>query len=138
MHLPYAVEFLPVRTTGSFSIPMKVKCDCCGKLFEKVYDDMEPHLCRGCQSLGREACVECEGWCCEKPNEEGRVALLDGENESLGFKRGYMAADPCRFRDEISGHCILRVRFMPTVCKEYVCEDMVKAARAKFNDGRAG
>src|SRR5450756_2873064 len=85
---------------------MRVKCDACGREFNKVYDDMEPHLCRTCQGLSREACAECEGWCCEKPNTEKRIALLDEEKERFGFKRDWMWADPCRYRDPVTGHCI--------------------------------
>jgi len=111
---------------------MRVKCDACGREFNKVYDDMEPHLCRTCQGLSREACAECEGWCCEKPNTEKRIALLDEEKERFGFKRDWMWADPCRYRDPVTGHCILKVRFQPTVCREYVCDDMVKIACKKL------
>lgn len=111
---------------------MKVKCDACGRMFHKVYDDMTPHLCRTCQSLSREACDECGGWCCERPNEEGRIPFLDGEGERLGFKRDWMHADPCRFRDDIDGFCVLRFRYQPAVCKEYVCDDMVKLARLRL------
>ena len=116
---------------------MKVKCDACGREFEKVYDDMDPHLCRSCQALGKDACAECGGWCCERPNEEGRIALLDDERERFGFKRDWMWAEPCRWREPASGHCMLRVPFQPTVCKEYVCDDMVKSARKKLA-ARAG
>lgn len=116
---------------------MKVKCGACGREFEKVYDDMDPHLCRSCQALGKDACAECGGWCCERPNEEGRIALLDDERERFGFKRDWMWAEPCRWREPASGHCMLRVLFQPTVCKEYVCDDMVKSARKKLA-ARAG
>ncbi len=116
----------------------KVNCDACGREFSKVYDDMTPHLCRSCQSLGKDACAECGGWCCERPNEEGRIALLDDEKERFGFKRDWMWAEPCRWRDTESGHCMLRVRFQPTVCREYVCDDMVKEAREKLSARRSG
>jgi len=115
---------------------MKVKCGACGREFEKVYDDMEPHLCRSCQPLGKDACAECEGWCCQRPNEEGRIALLEDEKERFGFKRDWMWAEPCRWRDPVSGYCMLRTRFQPTVCKEYVCDDMVKSACAKLEARR--
>lgn len=107
---------------------MKVKCDVCGRLFNKVYYDMEPHLCRSCQKEGMKACSECGGWCCERPNEEGRIALLDEEKERFGAKRNWMWAEPCRWRDPVSGHCMLQVRFRPLVCREYVCEEMVAVA----------
>ncbi|MBU4174613.1 MAG: hypothetical protein KJ686_06875 [Actinobacteria bacterium] len=116
---------------------MKVKCDACEREFNKIYWDMEPHLCRRCQSYGKEACVECEGWCCERPNEEGRIALLEDEKERFGVERDWMWAEPCRYRDPVSGLCLLKVRFQPVVCKEYVCEDMVKAARARLEKGKA-
>ncbi|MDD5447867.1 MAG: hypothetical protein PHO53_01695 [Actinomycetota bacterium] len=109
---------------------MKVKCDACGKMFEKIYWDMEPHLCRSCQRLGRKACEDCGGWCCERPNEEGRIALLEEEKERFGLKRDWIKIDPCPYRDRVSGICMLKTRFQPAVCKEYVCEEMVNQARA--------
>lgn len=117
---------------------MKVRCDACGKEFKKVYWDMTPHLCRRCQSLGRSACEECGGWCCERPNEQGRIALLEDEKERFGFKRDWMWANPCRYRDPATGHCILRVKFQPVVCKEYVCDDMVEAARKRLSGMQKG
>jgi hypothetical protein len=33
---------------------------------------------------------------------------------------------------------MLRVPFQPTVCKEYVCDDMVKSARQKLAARAAG
>ena len=116
---------------------MKVNCDACGREFNKIYWDMEPHLCRRCQSYGKVACVECGGWCCERPHEEGRIALLEDEKERFGFERDWMWAEPCRYRDLVTGHCLLKVRFQPVVCKEYVCEDMVKAARARLEKEKA-
>ncbi len=93
---------------------------------------MEPHLCRTCQRLARDACARCSGWCCEKPNDDGRIALTERDKERFGFRRDYMKADPCRYRDPETGICVWLVRDMPVACKEYVCEDMVKLARRRL------
>lgn len=114
---------------GKAGVPRTVECDACGRQFKKVYWDMKPHLCLSCQRLGRDACVRCEGWCCDWPNEFGRLPVLDHEKERFGLKQNSMRT-PCRYRDPESGYCMLQKRFRVTVCREFACYAMVRAARA--------
>jgi len=109
---------------------VKVKCEACGREFNKVYWKMDHHLCRSCQRLGRDACVKCGGWCCNV-FKEGRIPLLDDEKERFGVK-GKWLYEPCRWKDSKTGYCMLERRFRAAICHEFVCKDLVESARAKL------